>query len=294
MTFGTGGQAIGCPTIRPGLVPLDTAFVSEVWAGTAPVAYDMRDGFATAVTPALLAGAITLPARETAPLETLAFDLYCRLFDLIDAAGYPHLLRMFNYLPALTDTPDGFERYQRFSVGRHDAFAARKRGVAGAPAASALGSRGGPISLAFLAARLPGQALENPRQVSAYAYPERYGPRSPTFSRALLGGPDGTSQFFLSGTASIVGHESHHPGDAPAQTRETLANIAAMRREAVNAGLPPDHAMLYKVYARSRMVADAARPIIDAALGPRDRAVYLEADICRSDLLLEIDGASIP
>ena len=36
---------------------------------------------------------------------------------------------------------------------------------------------------------------------------------------------------FVSGTASIVGHETQHRGDVVAQTRETLANLSSVLAE---------------------------------------------------------------
>ncbi len=96
------------------------------------------------------------------------------------------------------------------------------------PAASALGFESGPLTICFFAAReaMP-LAIENPRQVSAYKYPEDYGPRSPTFSRASAIELHGQTVLFISGTASIVGHQTMHAGDVVAQTQETIVNIKA-------------------------------------------------------------------
>src|SRR5213082_3849534 len=58
-----------------------------------------------------------------------------------------------------------------------------------------------------------------------------YGSHSPLFSRATLLRQSGGLALFISGTASIVGHTSLHVGDTVAQTRETLANIEALRAE---------------------------------------------------------------
>jgi len=81
----------------------------------------------------------------------------------------------------------------------------------------------------FLASPARARALENPRQISAYRYPRDYGPDSPTFSRAAIAAATVGQQLFISGTASILGHESVHIGDAGAQARESAANIAALR-----------------------------------------------------------------
>ena len=101
------------------------------------------------------------------------------------------------------------------------------------PAACALGSpAGSPLCIYFLAARRPPKMIENPRQTSAYHYPPKFGRHSPVFSRACVWGDSRSSRLFVSGTASIVGHETIHRGDVTAQTRETLVNISALLAEA--------------------------------------------------------------
>ena len=91
---------------------------------------------------------------------------------------------------------------------------------------------GSPLSIYFLAARRPPKMIENPRQTSAYHYPPKFGRHSPIFSRACVWGESGGGRLFVSGTASIVGHETIHRGDVIAQTRETMVNIGALLEEA--------------------------------------------------------------
>jgi len=80
------------------------------------------------------------------------------------------------------------ERYWEFNSARQQSFRARNRAIAeNVPAASALGTRSGnPLVIYFLASPGAAKPIENPRQVSAFDYPARYGPHSPTFSRATL------------------------------------------------------------------------------------------------------------
>ncbi|MBA3598999.1 MAG: hypothetical protein H0W40_16720, partial [Methylibium sp.] len=131
----------------------------------------------------------------------------------------------------------------------------------------------------------------------AYRYPGAYGTRSPSFSRAaLVDAGAGRSALLISGTASIVGHASRHLGDVEAQVRETLVNLQAVL-EAANARgsarftLP---ALDCTVYVRRADDAPRVRAVIEAVLGTDSRAarsaVCLEADICRADLLVEIEA----
>jgi chorismate lyase/3-hydroxybenzoate synthase len=142
--------------------------------------------------------------------------------------------------------------------------------------------------------------VENPRQVSPYRYPETYGPRSPTFSRAALADiGDGNVALFISGTASIVGHETVHHGDVREQTRETLRNLQAVI-DAANSRGTARFALAELdcvIYVRHPADTEAVREVLEGALGadaPMARhAVYLEADICRSDLLVEIEAHTV-
>ena len=166
------------------------------------------------------------------------------------------------------------------------------------PAASAVGSpAGSPISIYFLAARRQPKMIENPRQTSAYHYPLKFGRHSPMFSRACVLSESAGTNLFVSGTASIVGHETIHSGDVAAQTRETLANIDALLEEANRVvGLPRYSldGLKFKVYVRQPSDLCAIEGALAGSLGSRAPIVYLQADVCREDLLVEIEatGAS--
>jgi chorismate lyase / 3-hydroxybenzoate synthase len=229
------------------------------------------------------------------PLETASAEAYARIFRLLDAQGLPQLWRVWNYLDDINGTSHGLERYRQFNVGRQDGFKAAHRGVSGnVPAACAIGLQGGPLSVAFLAGAVPAVPVENPRQVSAYDYPPDYGPRSPTFSRGVLVFPAGQKILFISGTASIVGHQTVHPGDVAWQSREVMANVAAVVAEANRIGDQSPFALgdlAYRVYVRNPedfpLMRDTLIPLMEGA----SDIVFLQADICRADLLLEIEAS---
>jgi enamine deaminase RidA (YjgF/YER057c/UK114 family) len=246
-----------------------------------------------------LFGAIDLgEAHEEQTLAELTARAYRDIFATLRHTGCAHLLRVWNYLPGINADGGGLERYRQFNAARQQAFLdAGERAFEGAPAACALGTRQGPFSVRFLAGTRAPLALENPRQVPAYRYPGAYGPRSPSFSRAaLLDAGGGRSALLVSGTASIVGHASRHPGDVQAQTRETLTNLQAVLDTANARGTARFtlQALDCTVYVRRAEDAACVRAVIEAALGadaPAARsAVYLEADICRTDLLVEIEA----
>lgn len=234
------------------------------------------------------------------PLRQATELAYRQVFELLESLNFPYLFRFWNYIADINAHSFGLDRYSQFNLGRQDAFLAHGREVAGnVPAACALGfgktGANAKLRIAFLAGRVMPHSIENPRQVSAYQYPPQYGPRSPTFSRATLVKRNDDEVLFISGTASIVGHATMHPSDVIAQTRETLVNIEAVIAEA-NAQTASTRfdlgSLHYKVYVRH--AADA--PLIHAELtrlaGIELNAIYLQADVCRQDLLLEIEATA--
>ncbi|MDR8069822.1 chorismate transformation enzyme, FkbO/Hyg5 family [Burkholderia cenocepacia] len=242
------------------------------------------------------------------PLERATFDAYRALFELLDTLGMPHPLRIWNTVPAINAVQFGIERYRQFNIGRQQAFDACRRALTGGvPAACALGSvvpvagdasPAAPLAIHFLASRTPADSIENPRQVSAYHYPAQYGPRAPTFARAAAWADgDATPVLFVSGTASIVGHRTVHRGDVVAQTRETVANLAAVLEQAARQGHGPFSLadLGYRVYVRDAgdpaALAAIGRVLREAA-GPHVRPLFVHADVCRDDLLVEIEASA--
>lgn len=235
-------------------------------------------------------------STDKTPLQQATEAAYRQVFALLDTLHYPYLFRFWNYIADINAHSFGLERYRQFNLGRQDAFLAHGRDVVGnVPAACALGSAQGPLTIAFLAGRVAPLAIENPRQISAYQYPQQYGPRSPTFSRASLVRLGQDEVLFVSGTASIVGHETLHPADVVAQTRETLANIAAVLEQANQQASQPGFnlaGLYYKVYVRHAADLVPIRTELERAVGAVPHAIYLQADVCRQDLLVEIEATA--
>ena len=232
------------------------------------------------------------------PLLQAAESGYRQIFQLLEQLGYATLLRAWNYIARINGESDGIERYRQFNIGRQNAFVRDGRAITGSvPAACALGVGDGPLQLAFLASRVPMRAIENPRQVSAYHYPSQYGPRSPTFSRAALFNIGHDEVLFISGTASIVGHESVHLGDVVAQTSESLANVASLLDQANqvrHARFPCELAdVSYRVFVRHPKDLPLIQAEFERIVGTDATAVYVQADVCRSELLVEVEGSAM-
>ena len=216
---------------------------------------------------------------------------YCGIFTALRSTGHSRIAKVWNYLGAINEGDGDEERYRRFSVGRARAFAEYAIPDCAAPAATGIGtrrSRG--LTTITLASRHPQYLVENPRQTSAFRYPRQFGPSSPKFARgASVFAKDHTLQL-LSGTAAIVGHDSLHPFDTKLQLQETLRNITA-----INESLPiSERSSLFRVYLRNaddyEFVKDklASQPKIDTK-----QLIFLHGDICRRELLIELDGVRV-
>ena len=234
---------------------------------------------------------------KLSPLQRATELAYREIFAVIDALTMPYLVRVWNYLPDINGASHGSERYWQFNGARQDGFIACGRAITGAiPAACGVGSAlGTPLVIYFIASAAPPTVIENPRQVSAYHYPPAYSPRSPTFSRACVADFSGGRMLFISGTASILGHATVHVGDAAEQTRETLRNIEALlsaaNREAGAQSPFTMAGLCYKAYVRRAADHAVIEHELRAALGEGAQALYLRADLCREDLLVEIEAA---
>lgn len=224
----------------------------------------------------------TYVTEEDDDIERAARMAYDEILRTTRERGYPHLLRIWNHVRDINEGEGESERYKRFCAGRHDAFDAAQWGKDRLPAASAVGIRQRGLYIHYLAAQTPGRQIENPRQVSAYDYPQQYGRRSPSFARATVF----NGILFVAGTSSIVGHETKHAGDIDRQLAETLLNIETIARAAGCSGLADlTHVKLYLRNAADIEIANALRAAI-----PNARLLVLEADICRRELLLEIEA----
>ena len=240
----------------------------------------------------LLLGCATEPVTEEGTLALQTQDLYRRV---LTAARGHHLYRIWNYVPRINALANGFENYRAFCQGRSLAFEAE----AGAgfprvlPSASGVGTADGCLSVIFVAGLADPRHVENPEQVPAYRYPAEHGPRAPSFSRATVVPLPDRVLAFISGTAAIKGHHTVAPGDLVAQLDCTLDNLRLISlASGLGENLGSDRKLQrhFKVYVRHAADLKAVQSRLERGLlHPADRTIYLQADICRADLLVEIE-----
>jgi chorismate lyase/3-hydroxybenzoate synthase len=276
------------PFARAPLRPAATGGqVFEVWTASTPTTCVRVGAVAGACSEALAFGTLIVPENKDVPLESAVESAYLSIFDFLDQTGFGEPIRFWNYLTAITADENGLERYRRFNIGRQRAFLARLAQPV-PPVASCVGGHEGVSVIYFLAARSVAVAIENPRQISAYAYPPVYGPTSPSFSRASLH----AESLFISGTASIVGHETRHRGDMRSQLTETMENLHTLIEVAGYADRCGTWAI--KAYLRDPSCSKIVDEAITRLFGAQSQRLHLHGDLCRNDLLLEIEACHFP
>lgn len=223
------------------------------------------------------------------------------------------VVRTWLYQGGIVEDEGATQRYRELNRARTDAYAGIPflRGLLPKghptdvfPASTGIGTegRGLEFSAVALAADHPdvlAVPIENPRQTAAYRYGACYSPQSPKFSRAMAVTCGPYAMVFISGTASITASETRHVGDAAAQTRETLDNIEALIGEEnlAHHGLPGRGTTLAgiglaRVYIKRKDDYERVRAVCEKRLGELP-TVYAVADICRPDLLVEIEGLAL-
>lgn len=240
---------------------------------------------------------ISTPGRLEEPLR----DAYAQVLKACTARQM-YLHRVWNYVPRINAHNHELERYRQFNIGRWMAFEKHfgRDLRAHMPAASAVGITGDDTVLFFIAGKTLPVYLENPSQVPAYHYPNEYGPKPPSFARGLLVQEPGVLTGYLSGTASIEGHQSVGEGDWHKQFRTTMHNIEimldrmglseALRGQAAarNAGI---HFRDFKCYVRHQESATMIQEWLMEELELESSQITLiQAEICRAELDLEIEA----
>jgi enamine deaminase RidA (YjgF/YER057c/UK114 family) len=226
--------------------------------------------------------------------------------------AFQQLVRTWLYLGDIVGLEGDTQRYQELNRARSDFYRGPRFGNCHVPsgfnrpvypASTGIGSGGRDVIMSGIAMASDRKdvvlmPLENPLQTSAFDYAAQYGPTSPKFARAMVVAAGEFACIFISGTASITGSETRHAGDVEGQTWQTLDNIAALiseenlcRHRLPGFGATLDDLALVRVYVKRPQDFPTARQVCNVRLGELP-AVYAIADVCRDDLLVEIEGVA--
>ena len=286
-----------CLSIQTELELLGSNLFAQYWFTNQQVAQESYKNIRYAYTPQMMFGLIQLPCSASEDFQLLTYKAYCEIYECLQRASSIHLLRTWNFFPQITDKDSQHlpqNRYEVFCHGRLKAMQDSGIKTKVYPAATVIGSHDNNLQIYFLASDAPGTAVENPRQTSAYHYPVKNNHTQPLFSRGLLKTWGQRTHFYVSGTASIVGHETLHVEDVCAQLNESINNVetlVAHANDKHHTQLNAQDDLLYmKVYIRHRQDVAHINQVLAARLSNNTPRALLLGDMCRENLLVEIEA----
>lgn len=232
---------------------------------------------------------------------------FTQLSNIFNTVGFPvnSIVRQWNYIEDILGFDAQEQRYQAFNNVR-SVFYSESFSETGYPAATGIGMNQGGVIIEFIAIQseeLITSPIDNPEQISAHSYSENVlvGEQcvlktTPKFERARYLELFGKKIIFISGTASILGEHTVGVGNPAGQTEITISNISKLYSkrvlEKISSGeLNPKYGHA-RVYIKNRKDYNAIRKTFKTHFGNLP-VVYIVADICRNDLLVEIEGKVI-
>jgi enamine deaminase RidA (YjgF/YER057c/UK114 family) len=253
------------------------------------------------------------PAPGVAGVYPQTLDVLGQARGALAQAGssFRRVVRTWFYLGGITEPEGTVQRYQELNRARTDFYrgiqfhcsSLHQNGRGVYPASTGIGMAGRGLVMSCLSLETAREdlfllALENPLQTPAYSYDARYSAESPKFSRAVALGLGDYVTTWVSGTASIVESETRHAGDPAKQTEQTIDNIERLisednfRRHGVTgAGASLHDLAKVRVYLKRAEDLAQCKAVCERRFGPVP-AIYAVADICRTDLLVEIEGVA--
>lgn len=241
-----------------------------------------------------------------------AFEYLKALYDHL-GISFNNIVRQWNYVGEILSMEKDFQQrprqhYQMFNETRSQ-FYGQFRNCKDFPAATGIGMRYLGVCIDSFAVtgnqELQIFPISNPVQSESYHYGQQVlvgAPdckltqnQPPQFERAKLLVLKKAARLLVSGTASIVGQETIGIEDVEEQTRVTIDNIQKLtNRENLIRYYPeltavPERYSYIRVYVKYEKDIPAVRNICQLAFGIIP-STYVVADICRDNLLVEIEA----
>lgn len=204
------------------------------------------------------------------------------------------IIRQWNYMEEITGFDGEDQHYQIFNNVRSE-FYGRTEWRNGYPAATGIGMRSGGIvvdldAVVFTRTACYSKPIDNKLQIAAHAYSEEVlavahkKKTTPKFERAKSMTFDGRSLVYISGTAAIRGEESLVGSGLERQLRITMENVGQLT------GQTP--LRMLRVYLKNESHYEKARQLLEEYRLDIP-VLYVLADVCREELLIEIEGVAV-
>lgn len=214
------------------------------------------------------------------------------------------IIRQWNYIEKIIATEGLHQNYQDFNDVR-SIFYGEHFKQCGYPAATGIGMNEGGLIIEYIAMKSDVSTtapVDNKQQISAHQYstdvlkggcPVK---TTPKFERARFLSCDHHDMIFISGTASILGEKTIGIDDPGQQTEITIKNIRELYSDKILKDLDcrsktPQYGHV-RVYVKNESDFKEIRTCCRKFYGDLPM-VYIKADICRDNLLVEIEGEVI-
>ena len=248
--------------------------------------------------------------ESEASIQKQSDAIFSGLEEIFEMEKMPvsSIVRQWNYIENITGIEDNCQNYQEFNDAR-SRFYRKTKWQGGFPAATGIGIGCGGVIIDLDAIYTNSSdikivSLNNTLQVPAHVYSksvlvgsedEQDRPvTTPKFERGklILSGTGGV--IYISGTAAIRGEKSFSYEGIEEQTRITMENIEHLLSEETLASSGAGHfanveISSLRIYLKEESFFQPCKKIIDENYRGVP-AVYLKADICREELLVEIEG----
>lgn len=232
----------------------------------------------------------------SADLYTQAGYVFGQMKALLEKEHFPiaSIIRQWNYIERITAYHGPDQHYQMLNNARSE-FYGLTEWSNGYPAATGIGTKAGGILIDFDAAVFKSDTcyatpIDNKLQVAAHAYSDSVlmeagrHKTTPKFERAKSMTFGSNRLVYISGTAAIRGEESLQGVGVEKQLVITLENIAQLTGKTEK--------RLLRVYLKN---PEDYGPVKNYLSEYEDniQISYLSADVCRDELLIEIEGIAI-
>ena len=252
------------------------------------------DGFCELITEGIT------PSTPTASIRQQSEEIFARLGEILAKNGFKisDIYRQWNYIEQITYMHDGRQNYQEFNDAR-SRFYNNTEWTNGYPAATGIGTSCGGVMIEVYAVKGDNSinyAIDNPLQISAHSYSQKVltgksdeqERTTPKFERARLVG----NTIYISGTAAIKGEDSLSLDSTVGQTAETMQIIKQLvSTENLPVEATESIYTLLRVYIKNGDDTSEVIKFLDENY-PNTPKHYLEADVCRPELLVEIEGTA--
>ena len=219
-----------------------------------------------------------------------------QLEAIMRSEGFPinSIIRQWNYIERITAMQGADQHYQMFNNARSE-FYSRTEWKNGYPAATGIGANLGGVLIDVDAAVFSrpecfATPIDNKLQVAAHAYSTdvlvaaQQTKTTPKFERAKSMTFDDRILVYISGTAAIRGEESLFGVGLEKQLRITMENIDQLIGNA--------ELKMLRVYLKEKSFYEEAVQLMES-YQLNIPISYMWTDVCRDELLIEIEGIAI-